>query len=260
MRASRLSGVSLVGVAVLICVASAGAKGAPRFTLSATSATSGDVVTMRRSGAVSTVATRLYLVPTWAKGVRSRIDPRLHFIGTIDASRAGRLAFTLPPLEPGAYAFAYWCRGCLPPHAKVAIAPTPHLRVDAPVGEGCPTTSPNEDAPPGVPRSGWRYHGNGHLAVLLPSTSTTLTTNSLGGYKMFWIARPGLFGAFRVSYRRLDVPSTSVDAGTVRGSLGGFDGPSWASRMSFEPGCWVISARVSDVSLGFVVEVERGEG
>ena len=30
--------------------------------------------------------------------------------------------------------------------------------------------------------------------------------------------------------------------------------------MSFEPGCWQISARLSDVSLSFVAQVERGSG
>jgi hypothetical protein len=86
----------------------------------------------------------------------------------------------------------------------------------------------------------------------------TLTTNALGGYKMFWVARPSAFGAFRVSYRRVDVSSPPVHAVTVSGSLGGYSGPSWASRMSFDPGCWEISARVFDVTLTFVAEVSRG--
>jgi hypothetical protein len=137
---------------------------------------------------------------------------------------------------------------------------SPRLAVVAPDTDGCPATAPNGDAPPGVPRSTWRYLGNGHLAVLLPPSSPSVTTNSLGGYKMFWIARPGLVGTFSVTYRRLDLPSSAIRASTVSGSLSGFDGPSWASRMSFEPGCWVIWARVDDVSLGFVADVVRGTG
>ena len=87
-----------------------------------------------------------------------------------------------------------------------------------------------------------------------------MTTNSLGGYKMFWIARKGLFGTFSVTYRRIDVPSDTIRATTVSGSLNGFGGPSWASRMTFEPGCWEIWARVDDVNLGFVADVVRGGG
>jgi hypothetical protein len=96
--------------------------------------------------------------------------------------------------------------------------------------------------------------------VLLPRNSPTLTTNALGGYKMFWVGRLGLFGVFTVNYRRVDTQSKSVRATTVTGSLSGYDRPSWASRMSFEPGCWHISARVLDVGLSFVTQVERGTG
>jgi len=189
--------------------------------------------------------------------VRSRFDPRLSFIGSVGTSRPARLSFTVPPLEPESYALAYWCRGCLPPGKGIATQATPALRVNAPVGEGCPTTKPNGNAPPGVSKSTWKFHGNGMLAVLLPPNAA-LTTNSLGGYKMFWVAKSGVRGSFFVNYRRLEPPSSSLDAVTVPGSLGGYDGPSWASRMSFEAGCWQITGRVLDVSLSFVVQVVRG--
>ena len=261
MGIRRLGGCALVSVGALVCVAAAGAKEPPGFALSTTTALHGDTVEVRvRSGARALSATtRLYLVPANAtSAVRSRLDRRLYFIGTLGPSRGAVRAFTVPPVEPGTYSLAYWCRGCLPSGVKVAIEPAPRLRVRAPLTEGCPITIPNANAPPGVARSTWKYHGNGHLAVLLPPETMTLTTNALGGYKMFWVARQGLFGAFRVSYQRVDMSAPPFDADTVSGSLGGYSGPSWASRMSFDPGCWEISARVFDVTLAFVAEVSRG--
>ena len=201
---------------------------------------------------------RLYLVPRGAREVRSRFDPRLHFVGTIGASRRAR-AFTVPPIEPGPYALATWCRGCLARAQAVAVQPRPLLRVRASPG-GCNPTRPNGDAPPETPRATWTYHGNGDLAVLLPSNAAALTTNALGGYKMLWVARPGLSGLFRVSYRRPEPSSPWIHADTVTGTLSGYAGPSWASRMSFEPGCWQITARLFDVTLSFVAEVVRGSG
>jgi hypothetical protein len=258
-----LGGCVLLGLAVVACTAAAGATEPQRFALSATSAAQGDAVELRFRGAATrpSTTTRLYLVSVAdAVSVRSRVDRRLHFVGTIASSPRARRVFTVPPLDPGIYALAYWCRGCLAHGVKVAVERSPRLRVRAADTDGCPVTAPNGDAPPGAPRTSWRYVGNGHLAVLLPPTPPSVTTNSLGGYKMFWIARPGVIGAFSVTYRRLDVPSTTIRATTVRGSLNGFDGPSWASRMSFEPGCWEIWARVDDVGLGFVADVVRGPG
>jgi len=237
-----------------------GGRDVPRFSLSATKAVAGDIVVLRvRSTAQAPKATRLYLVARGA-AVRSRFDPRLSFIGSVGASRPARLSFTVPPLEPGSYALAYWCRGCLPPDKGVVTQASVALRVNAPAVEGCPTTTPNGKAPPGVSRSTWDFHGNGALSVLLPPNADALTTNSLGGYKMFWVAKRGVSGSFFVNYRMLEPPSAWVDSVTVRGSLGAYDGPSWASRMSFEPGCWQITGRVLDVSLSFVVQVVRGTG
>jgi hypothetical protein len=258
-----LVGCVLLGVGVLACAAGAGAKEPQRFSFSSNLVASGDVVELRFRRAANRPATttRLYLVRVAdAGGVRSRLDPRLSFIGTIPASPGARRAFTVPPLDPGTYALAYWCRGCLTRGVTIAVERATRLRVLAPATEGCAVTAPNGDAPPGAPRATWRYFGNGHLAVLLPPASPSVTTNSLGGYKMSWIARPGLFGTFSVTYRRIDVPSDTIRATTVSGSLNGFGGPSWASRMTFEPGCWEIWARVADVSLGFVADVVRGGG
>ena len=251
----------VAALVALACVGGAGATDAPQLAFSTRTAVHGDTVEVRlrdsKRGSRSTI--RLYLVPTHAgRAVRSRLDQRLHFVGTLEPRRIAGRAFTVPPLEPGTYSLAYWCRGCTSSAARVTESAA-RLQVEAPTTSDCPATVPNEFAPRGVPRSTWRYHGNGHLAVLLPSGSPQLTTNALGGYKMFWVARQGVFGTFSVSYRRVDQPSDQIDATTVRGSLGGYSGPSWASRMSFEPGCWRIDAHVFDVDLSFVAEVVRGE-
>ena len=101
--------------------------------------------------------------------------------------------------------------------------------------------------------------GNGTLWALLP-LSRTLTTNELGGYKMFWIGQQGIspFTRLSVQYRLLEPGSPFVSAQTGSGTLTGYDGPSWASRMSFQPGCWQITGRVLDASLSFVVQVAGG--
>jgi hypothetical protein len=111
--------------------------------------------------------------------------------------------------------------------------------------------------PAGAPplANGWNYHGNGSLWALLPPNGI-LVTNSLGGYKMPWVARVG--GRFTVQYRMLDLASAPATAQTVPGTLTGYDGPSWASRMSFQPGCWQITGRLLDVSLSFVAQIVRG--
>lgn len=252
---------TLVACAVVVAVLSSSAAEAvqnpPRVSLSTSGAVTGDAIQVRAvrvKGPVRVYLTLLESTPS----VRSRFDPRLRFIAALGPSRTVR-TFTVPPLEPGAYVLAYWCPGCLPKGKRVVVQRRPVLQVEKRPETVCPATAPNDDAPPKVPRSTWSFHGNGELAVLIPRMGP-LTTNSLGGYKMFWVARPGLAGLFRASYRRLDPDSPWTRAETVTGTLSGFEGPSWASRMSFEPGCWHIEARVSDVSLGFVTEVVRGTG
>jgi len=264
MSPRRLLASALIGLVAATCAAAAEAREAPRFSLSATTAVAGDIVELRASSTAGVrKGTRLYLVArTDARAVRSRFDPRLSFIGSLGASRTKRLAFTVPPLEPGRYVVVYSCAGCLPTVNGVIARSSPTLRVSAALGEGCPTTRPNGKAL-GATAGTWTFHGNGQLAVLLPRKEAHLTTNSLGGYKMFWIGKDwslGEGGSFGVRYQQIDPPSAPVSAVTVGGSLGGYDGPSWASRMSFEPGCWQITGRIADVSLGFVVDVVRGSG
>jgi hypothetical protein len=75
---------------------------------------------------------------------------------------------------------------------------------------------------------------------------------------MIWVAKDS--GLFRVRYWPLDTPSSPVTAQVVSGTLVGYDGTSssWASRMSFQPGCWQIAGRLGDVSLRFIVQVVLG--
>jgi hypothetical protein len=241
--------------------AAAASRGIPRFSLSATTATANDDLTLRveETPRLLQRQIRLYLVPRGvAPTVRSRADPRLSFIGSVRASRRAPLVFTVPPLEPGRYALAYWCRGCFPRGKDVGVQASPGLRIDAPAEQGCHMTSPNGNPPPGAPSltDGWNYHGNGALWALLPPNGM-LVANPLGGYKMPWLARPGVSPTARltVQYRMAGSASPPLKAVTVTGTLIGYEGPSWASRMSFEPGCWQITGRLLDVSLSFVVQV-----
>lgn len=253
----RGSLVAAVLLTTLSVGSAAGADGTSSpFVLSAATASVGETVELSvQAGAkLPRKALRVYLVSRREMAsVRSRFDPRLYLIGEVAPTRPARLTFTVAPLDAGSYALAYWCRRCSP-EGHVAVQQKPAFHIAPSAGDGCAHTTPNGIAPRGVPRGTWRLHGSPELAVLLPP-SGVLTTNSLGGLKMLWVARHGLAGSFRVSYRDLDAPSEWFRADTVTGTLGGYDGPAWASRMSFEPACWQVLARVADVGLAFVAEV-----
>jgi hypothetical protein len=232
----------------------------PRFTLSSTAAAVDEEVSLwvTRAPRLPQREIRLYLVPAAvASSVRSRFDPRLSFIGTVRAARRARIVFTVPPLKARRYALAYWCRGCLPRGKRIGLQSSPRLRVTAPVAEGCPATRPNGNVPSGAPRTwaGVPWHGNGALWVPLRADGS-LVTNALGGHKQPWVANES--GLLRVRYWRLDPLSPPIEAGVTTGTLSGYAGPSWASRMSFQPGCWQITGRLGDVTLSFVVSVTLG--
>lgn len=254
----RSLGVLLVASALLPgSMAASASRAVPRFSLSSTTASPNDDVTLRveQTPRLPQRAIRLYLVPRGvAPTLHSRLDSRLSFIGSVRTSRHARLVFTVPPLDPGGYALAYWCRDCLPRGEGIGVAASPTLRVSALTGEGCPATLPNGRAPRGEGDiSPLKYHGNGALwASLRPDG--VLVTNPLGGYKMRWWAKEGVSGRLMVQYRMLNPRSASLTART--GTLSG--GDSTMSQMSFSPGCWQINGRVLDVSLSFVVEVVRG--
>jgi hypothetical protein len=232
----------------------------PRFSLSATTATVDDEVALRVAEAPRLQGEiRLFLVRRdVARTVRSRLDSRLSFVGSVRAARHARLVFTVPPLELGTYVLAHWCRGCLASGQAVRVQAAPTLRVDAPATEGCHATTPNGNAPRGAVGSPpWIFHGNGGLWVPL-RPDRTLVTNPLGGYKLRWWAKDGVSGRLSVRYRPLDPPSAPLTARS--GTFLGEDRQSTMSQMSFEPGCWQITGRLLDATLSFVVQVVRGSG
>lgn len=261
MRLLAVGACAVVAVA-LAGTASSSGSAVPRFSLGVTSAAWDADVALRveRSPVLRRQHIRLYLVRLAdARAVRTRFDPRLHFVGTVPAARNARLRLRVPPLDAGRHALSYWCPGCLPQGVEIGVQRSPALRVTAPAGEGCPTTRPTTLQPPGAHVREWALYGNGALWALVPRPGL-VTANALGGYKLPWVATQGRSSLFTVRYQMLDGNSEVRVAQTVSGTLMGYDGPSWASRMSFEPGCWQITGRVLDVSLSFVVQVERGAG
>jgi hypothetical protein len=263
MRVARLAGV--VAACVAAAATTAGAEPSvtgPRFSLSAAFALPGDEVTARVSGRLGPFkrAIRLYLAPERAASrVRSRLDRRLNFLGTL-TPKGTAVSFTVPPLEPGLYALAYWCRGCAFPRGKqLAVQRLPLIRIRASDASGaCAVTKPNGKAPPGAQPSA-RSHGNDRLSLFLPPDGVLRTRNDDGTLfeKMIWIAA-GLGGRrLVVRYERLDSADPPRNAETITGQLSGYLGPSWASRMYFTVGCWKVAGRVDDVSVTFVVQVVR---
>lgn len=217
-----------------------------------------------------------------AEEVRSRFDPRLHFVGSLrtDSNGRGVLAFTVPPLDSGTYAAAVWCPGCarnsrgrtffvlgLRPQTVSRYRPLMLLRVaaQAATAQTCPVTIPNGKRPLGpMPRR----HGNGLLWSGLPSDGTVVVSpdrfdpdGSIFWTKLIWIARGVYGGGLNVQVQRLDAPAPVLQTDVVSGHLSGWSGPSWAARMRFSSeGCWKVTGRLDDVSLSFVVHVVRSAG
>jgi hypothetical protein len=279
-----------------------GARSALFFLFNPASAEPGDRVTVRTAGTPQSFEPsrrirpfqrpyRLYLVPNELAGaVRSRFDPRVHFIGSLRPDKNGRgtLAFTVPPLEPGSYATAVWCPGCarssrgrtfsvlgVGSGTAARYRPLMLLRVaEQPVTAGsCPGTAPNGNAPPGLrlrtppgPRP-IDWHGNGALFTGLPPggvfTPRPVDVEPDGsiGTKWYWLAA-GVDGSLTVQGRRLDSASTPLQVHRVnRGTLSGYRGATWATPITFPTaGCWQLTARLEDVSLSFVVRVVRPTG
>ena len=125
-----------------------------------------------------------------------------------------------------------------------------------PDAASCIATTPNGRAPAGVPAA-LSPHGNRRLAVLIPRSGGYTDEDGDGSVstKTIWVAR-GVRGALSVRYRRVDVPSAWRTARTLPGTLAGFSGRSWASRMHYTVGCWRVSGRVGEVTVGFIVKVE----
>jgi hypothetical protein len=210
---------------------------------------------------------RLYLVPNAvAAEVRTRFDPRLHFIGTIvpDARGRGLLSVALPALDADSYAAAVWCPRCarysrgrtffvLRVNQSVAARYRPLMLLRIEKHKTCALTTPS---------SGRRY-GNGLLSTQLSPGGVVPARVEPDG-SLFWkfswtpAARER---ELSVRGERLDVPSPPM---RVLGVNWGYsssqpDRGGWATAVQFPTeGCWRITGRMRDVSLTFVVRVVRG--
>jgi hypothetical protein len=248
------------------------------FLFEPTSARPGDLVTVRLGGTPANFtlakrkkplrpAIRLYIArdDEIAK-VRSRLDRRLHFIGSLvpDRNAHGLLAFTVPPLDTDTYAVAAWCPGCRSQSSGRAffVLPIPRtskfrdrmgLDISMPSATAsCPVTLPNRAG------SGRFNHGNGLLLSTLPPDGVVVgATYEPDGslfWKPYWLPRVATGAAVSVRGERLDAPSSPMRVLAVRWGSG-----SWATAATFpSEGCWRITGRTGDVALSYVVSVVRG--
>jgi hypothetical protein len=250
--------VLAAGLVVSCGVALAGSSvSSPRFSLSTASAVPGDRIEVRLTRAPRPFRQRLrlYLLSTQFVGdVPSASDLRLYSLGSF-TPKSRRLRVTVPSFAAGTYVLA-WCGACGSTAVRIVRAPT--LTLEAPPeSTSCPVTTPNGVAPDGVHPAG-SFYGYGNLAVGVPADGILRSRDPDGKLfnKMIWVGA-GVQGTLRVAYRRLEVPAPAIRAVTVAGTLGGYDGPSWASRMYFDLGCWEVTGRVGDASLSLVVAVAR---
>jgi hypothetical protein len=269
--------------ALVLVAASAGAvwvsaAGAALFLLfDPVSAEPGDAVTVRLGGTPAGYTRaqretptqrpiRVYLVRNEdADGVKSRFDPRLHFVGAIvpDRRHRGVLTFRAPPLDSGTYVAAAWCPGCarysfgrtffasgLPETSRYRGRLAVRLELPAATGTSCPVSSGRV--------------GNGILSTGVPGSAGVLATRrDVDGtlfQKLWWLPKRGFHGRLAVRGERLDAPGEmtvlSVNWGYSSDGRG-----SWASAVAFpSEGCWRLSGRVGDVKLTYVVKVVAGCG
>lgn len=256
--------------AVVVSVAS----GSLFFLFDPTSAVPGQRVTVRLGGTPAgfTAAQRkpplgrpirLYLVPSEvAADVRTRIDPRIHFVGLLvpDRNARGVLVFQAPPLDSGSYVVAAWCPDCARTSAGrtfFVLAPAEvgryrdlmRLQLELPSAESsCPVTRGS--------------YGNGLLSTPVPGPNGVLVaaTDQRGTLfqKLGWLPHRGLTGTLTVRGDRLDGPGRLRVLGAFWGHSSDGRG-SWMSPVEFpSEGCWRISGRVRDVSLTYVVKVVAG--
>ena len=131
---------------------------------------------------------RLYLVRRdLADDVHSRFDRRLSFVGAI-ARRA--MSFSVPPLDAGGYALAYWSRG-----RKLVVQKPSGALLHIQAAATCPVTLPNRSRPPGQPHN-VAWYGNGLLwAGLSRDGIYAVPPDQVGadgsiGNKLLWATTP----------------------------------------------------------------------
>ena len=249
----------LVTGASLVALAAPGsAHGAPAFAFDRASAQPNERAAVRATAAAPGRSLRLYLVRTEAAaGVRDRRDRLLTLVGSLVPSRAGRgtLTFSVPPLEPGTYVLAVWCRRC------GTFAVLRSTRLEIATAPSCPVTLPNGNRPPGQPRS-VAWYGNGLLWAGLERDGTyavppdRVAADGTVGSKLLWVTTPA-WEKPTISGERIDAAAPPLQVSRV--NTGSFAGAANASHMSPvgfpTPGCWRLRARLGDLSLVYVVLV-----
>lgn len=265
----------MTAVVVAATIASS-AYAALFFLFDPTTATAGDVVTVRLGGTPASFtldererpfqkAIRLYLVPNRVAGkIRLRFDPRLSFIGRVVPDRNGRgvLSFRVPPLDTGAYALAYWCPGC----ARHDFGRTFGVQTVPEVSRyrrlmGLRVQMPS--ATKTCPVSGEGVYGNGLLSAWLPPDGVLVRPREPDGTffdKLGWRPHRTFPNTLTVRGERLDAPSPPLRVLSVNWGYAIVPGRpkigSWASAVKFpSEGCWKLTGRVQDVSLSYVVKV-----
>jgi hypothetical protein len=270
--------LALVAVALVALATPANGRASLFFLFDRPSASPNDRVTVRTVGTPQDFKlgegvkplqrpVRVYLVRIdVGVDVRSRFDQRLNFAGPVVLDKKGRglLTFSVPPLDPGIYALAYWCPGCATKNRSRTFFVQPHrsqalLRINA--TQSCPVTLPNANTPPGQPRT-VSWYGNGLLwAGLTPDGVYAVPQDRVGGDgsigdKLLSVTTPP-WRAPTISGERLDTPAPPLRvSGANQGSFDGADKPSFMTPVSFPTtGCWRVRERVADISLSYVVEV-----
>lgn len=272
---ARTLAVGLVAASALAGSDAYSAREQPTFLFGSRAALPGDLVTVRTDTAPLRVSVggkvepplgplRLYLVPSGSTEVRSRYDPRLHFVGSLVWDRRGRgsVSFTMPPIEIGDYVLAAWCSGCQPKRGEPRFVvqrakrgdPRTLVRVREPTGVGCPVTIPNDRRPFG--EKVLFNHGNAALWATLPAAGVLAVPADRVGVdgtireKMIWRGGVDVFEGLDVQIFRFGAAEPKWRPEIVNGA-----GASWAARLHFPgEGCWKIEGRSGDIRLSFVME------
>jgi hypothetical protein len=273
--------VLVLASSIAAAVTAADARPALFFLFDPTTASPGDVVTVRTGNTPAGFEPgrrvrpfqrpiRVYLVPnTVAAEVRSRFDTHLEFVGSLvpDARGRGVLRFRAPPLDSGNYAVAAWCPACARYSGGRAFSVlrvdddvVPHYRPlmllrlrTQPAATTCTATIPEGSGQFGS-------YGNGLLSTPLRHDGALPIRPEPDGSisrKLAWLPS-GIGGTLRVRGERLDVPSPPLRVLGVNWGYSSTGRGSWASAVEFpSEGCWRISGRVRDVTLTYVVRVVR---
>lgn len=164
-------------------------------------------------------------------------------------------------------AFVSVALAIVPADAFAASSPLPALSSPSaddtarPAAPACPVTKPNGRGLPGAERPQGNHGDGSGLATSLWSNGTL--TFKLGGpgcvatdgsLLMKWPWWRGVRGSLTVRGRSLDGASGAVRAATLPYGDMGFQ----PSALVFPgPGCWEVIGQVAEVSLSFVVLVEK---